>query len=149
MDHLKEQLVGSWKLVSYRSQREGEQAWREPLGPKPKGYAILTPEGRYMHIITAPDRKPPSNDAERAALLNSMTAWSGRYTVVDKDQFVAVVDTSWAEAHRAERQRQVRLVKIEGNKMTLRTVPQVGARGVTAGTSRGRAITEFVFEREM
>lgn len=43
---LKDQLVGSWKLVAYRSQREGEKDWRETLGPNPKGYAIITREGR-------------------------------------------------------------------------------------------------------
>ena len=145
---LRDQLVGTWKLVSYRSQRSGESDWRETLGPEPKGYAIITREGRYIHLLVASGRKPPSNDEDRAALLNSMTAWSGRYTVVGRNEFHIAVDTSWAEAHHGDRQKQVRFVTMEGNRMTLRTPPQVGARSATRGGASGRSTTEFVFERE-
>jgi hypothetical protein len=145
---LRDQLVGTWKLVSYRSQRAGQQDWRETLGPNPKGHAIITREGRYIHLLLASNRKPPATDLERAALLNSMTAWSGRYTVVAKDEFHILVDTSWAEAHQGERQKQVRFVTIEGDRMTLRTPPQIGARSVTRSETPRRSVTEFVFERE-
>ena len=145
---LKAQLIGSWRLVTYRAQREGEKEWRETLGASPKGYAIFTREGRYMHLIVAGGRTPPANDAERAALLNSMTAWSGRYDVVGKDEFHVAVDTSWSETHRGERQNQVRFVRIEGDRMTLLTPPQVGARATTRTDKPNRSVTEFVFERE-
>jgi hypothetical protein len=76
--------------------------------------------------------KAPTNDAERAALLNSMTAWSGRYTVA-KDELTIMVDTSWSEVHQGERQKQTRFFKIEGNKMTWRTPPQAGSRPPGSG----------------
>ena len=148
VEALKEQLVGSWKLVAYRSQSEGDRAWRQTLGANPKGYAIFTREGRYMHLIVADSRTPPTNDAERAALLNSMTAWSGRYDIVAKGEFHVMVDTSWSEAHRGERRKQVRFVTIEGDRMVLRTPPQVGARSATRTDNPNRSVTEFVFERE-
>ncbi len=142
-----EQLVGSWKVLSYKAQNEGQQEWREPLGPNPHGYVIFTPGGRFMLMITASGRKAPTNDAERAALLNSMLAYSGRYTV-DKDQVIIIMDTSWAEAHQGDRQKQVRSFKLEGSTLTWRTPLQIGARGATAGTSQGRTVTEIVMERE-
>ena len=146
-DSLKDQLIGSWKVLSYKSQTVGQDNWREPLGPNPKGYNIFTAEGRYMHFVTASGRKPPTNDAERAALLNSMNAWSGRYTV-DNDQVTIIVDTSWSEVHQGERQKQVRFIKLEGNKLTWRTPPQIGSRSSTAGISQGKTVTEIVMERE-
>jgi hypothetical protein len=146
-DSLKDQLIGSWKVLSYKSQIVGQDNWRETLGPNPNGFLIFTAEGRYMQMITASGRKPPTNDAERAALLNSMNAWSGRYTV-DHDQLTILVDTSWSEVHQGERQKQVRFFKLEGNKLTWRTPPQIGSRNVTAGTSPVKTVTEIVMERE-
>jgi hypothetical protein len=145
---LKEQMVGTWKLVAYRSQRVGEPVWRDTLGANPKGYAIITPEGRYMHLLLGEDRKPPKSDADRAALLGSMTAWSGKYQIVGHNEFHVLVDTSWSEAHRDGRQKQVRFVSFDGNRMTLRTPPQLGARSVTRNGQPRTSVTEFVFERE-
>jgi lipocalin-like protein len=144
---LKDQLVGSWKIVSFKAQRVGETEWRDSLGPNPKGYTIFTADGRYMLLITASGRKPPTNDAERAVLLKSMIAFSGKYNV-DKDQLVILVDTSYAEVHQGERQKQVRFIKIEGDKLTSRTPPQAGSMGIAAGTAPVKVVTETVMERE-
>ncbi len=144
----KEQLIGSWKVLSYRSQYENQQDWMEPLGPHPQGYVIFTGNGRYIQMITAAGRTPPTTEAERATLLTSMIAYSGKYTV-DQDRVIIIVDTSWAEAYQGERQRQVRFFKLEGNRLITRTPFQFGARSRTAGTSRGRTVTEIVMEREL
>jgi hypothetical protein len=145
----KDQLVGSWKILSYKSQTVGEENWRESMGANPKGYAIFTANGRFVQFVTASGRKPPTNDAERAALLDSMNAFSGEYAV-EKDQLTIIVDTSWAEAHQGERQKQVRFFKIDGNKLTWRTPPQIGSRSSigTAGAAKGKSVTECVWERE-
>ena len=39
-------------------------------------------------------------------------------------------------------------LKLDGDKLTWRTPPQVGSRSVAAGTFRGKTVTEFVMERE-
>ena len=101
-----------------------------------------------MHVLVAGGRKPPTNDADRAALLKSMTAWSGRYTVVARDELHILVDTSWSEGHRGERQTQVRFANINGDRLILRTPPQIGARAVTRTDTPHQSVTEFVFERE-
>jgi hypothetical protein len=73
-------LYGSWKLISWTTQIIGENNPPiEPLGPNPKGYLVLLPNGRMMAHLSAPDRKPAKNDAERAALLQSMNAYTGTY----------------------------------------------------------------------
>ena len=146
-DSVKDQLIGSWKVLSYKAQIVGQDNWREPIGSNPKGYVIFTAEGRFIQFITASGRKPPTNDAERAALLNSMSAYSGRYTV-DNDQVTIIVDTSWSETHQGERQKQVRFIKLEGNKLTWRTPPQIGSRGATEGIKPDKTVTEIAMERE-
>jgi lipocalin-like protein len=145
---VKDQLVGSWKVLSWKVQTEGQNEWREGLiGPNPKGYVILTANGRYMQLITASGRKPPTNDAERAALLTSMNSLSGRYTV-EKDQVVIIVDTSSSEGYQGERQKQVRFFKLEGNKLTWRTPPQIGGLALAKFAKPDKTITEIVMERE-
>jgi hypothetical protein len=141
---VKQQLVGSWKILSYRSQNVGQDNWREPLGANPIGYAVFTADGRYMHLITTYGRKPATNDAERAALLNSMNAWSGRYAV-EKDQLIMMVDVSASEGYQGDRQKQTRFFKLDGGKMTMRTPPQIGGRDIASAVM---AVTEIAWERE-
>jgi hypothetical protein len=56
--------------------------------------------------------------------------------------------SSWAEAHEGDPAKQVRLVKLEGSRLTMRTPLQLGTRTVTAGTGSARSQTELVLERE-
>jgi hypothetical protein len=73
-------IVGTWKLVSFLSIVDGEPP-RDAFGASPKGYLIVTCEGRLMTVITSGGRKAGAGDAERAALLKSMVSYSGRYRV--------------------------------------------------------------------
>jgi hypothetical protein len=144
---VKDQLVGSWKVLSFKAQTVGQDNWRDGFGLNPKGYAIFTADGRYMHLITASGRKPPTNDAERAALLTSMISLSGRYTV-DKNEVIIMVDTSSSEGYQGERQKQVRFFKLEGNKLTWRTPPQIGGVAISRVANPDKTVTETVMERE-
>ena len=74
-------------------------------GKRPKGYLVLTPEGRMIGILTSDTRKPGLGDAERAELHKSMVAYSGRYRV-EGDQFITTVDVSWNEAWNGTEQRR-------------------------------------------
>jgi len=47
-------VVGNWKLVAFQTILDNEPP-RDALGPSPKGYLILTPEGRMMTLITSSD----------------------------------------------------------------------------------------------
>src|SRR5262245_57468383 len=50
------QLVGTWKLLSQQAIVEGE-APQNTFGEHPKGYMIVTREGRVMALFTAEQRK--------------------------------------------------------------------------------------------
>jgi len=73
------------------------EAPQHTFGPHPKGYLIITLEGRLMIMITADNRKAGMGDAERAALHKTMAAASGKVRVEGKD-FIISVDVSWNEA---------------------------------------------------
>lgn len=111
-------LVGNWKLVSWQVIVDGEA--HDLFGLNPKGYLILTPEGRSAAITTAEDRKPGESDAERAALHRSMLAYTGKYRV-EGDDFVTTVDASWNEAWNGTEQR--RHYRIEGHRLFIESAP--------------------------
>ena len=89
------ELVGNWKLVAFQTILDNEPP-KDALGADPKGYLILTPEGRMMTLITASNRKAGADDAERAALHKTMFSYSGKYRV-EGDMFITTVDVSWTK----------------------------------------------------
>ena len=112
-------LIGTWKLVSWQVivNREPPQ---NVFGPHPKGFLILTREGRSMAITTAENRRAGMSDPERAALHKSMLAYSGKYRI-DGNDFVTVVDVSWNEEWNGTEQR--RHFRIEGDKLFIESAP--------------------------
>jgi hypothetical protein len=113
-------LVGNWKLISYQLIIESDEP-KDIFGQQPKGYLILTPEGRMMALLTSDTRKFGPSDAERAELQKSMIAYSGRYRIEGGD-FITTVDTSWNEAWNGTEQR--RHYAVEGNKLMIESAPQ-------------------------
>jgi hypothetical protein len=113
-------LVGSWKLVAYQIVVANE-APRAALGDHPKGYLMLTPQGRMLALLTASDRKLGSSDSERAELWKSMVAYSGKYRT-EGDDFITTVDVSWNEVWNGTEQR--RHYKINGDRLSIVTAPQ-------------------------
>jgi hypothetical protein len=106
-------LVGIWKLVSWQVVVEGERP-KDVFGAHPKGFLILTREGRSIALTTAEERRPGMGDGERAALHKSMVAYSGKYRVEGND-FVTTVDVSWNEEWNGTEQR--RHFRLEGDKL--------------------------------
>ena len=132
-------LVGTWKLIASESIVENE-APSHTFGLHPKGYLIITQEGRLMIMVTADNRKAGMGDAERAALHKTMAAVSGRVRVEGND-FIISVDVSWNESWNGTEQR--RHFRIEGDKLFIETAS--GPSLVFPGkTSFGR----LVFERD-
>jgi Lipocalin-like domain len=113
-----ELLPGNWKLVSWQVVAEGEA--RDLFGSKPKGYLILTSEGRAMALTTAEARTPGETDHERAALHKSMLAYTGRYRV-EGNEFITTVDASWNETWNGTEQR--RRFRIEGQRLFIESAP--------------------------
>jgi hypothetical protein len=92
-------LFGVWRLTSCRARLSGETGPRDLFGPNPFGYIIFTPERRMMTFISRRDRRPPTHDAEAAALLRSMLAYTGRFRMED-DRVIVSVDGAWSEVSR-------------------------------------------------
>jgi hypothetical protein len=106
-------LIGNWQLVSWQVIVENEVP-QHVFGPDPKGYLILTREGRSIVVTTADSRKGRMGDAERAALHKSMLAYSGKYRVEGSD-FITTVNVSWNEVWNGTEQR--RHFRIEGDRL--------------------------------
>jgi hypothetical protein len=143
-DDVAKKLIGTWRLVSFKVQvvGEGTDDPRDMLGPSPFGRIIITPEHTVAVYIAKEDRKgPPSNEAEAAALLSSMNAYTGRYRV-EGDKFITTVDGAWNEIFKAR--EQVRYFALHGDELTIRTPEQPSA------TLPGkRVISTLHWKREM
>jgi hypothetical protein len=112
-------LIGVWKLVSWQVV-DGDKPPQDLFGAHPKGFLILTPEGRSMVLTTAERRSPGDDDATRAALHRSMLAYSGSYRVAG-DEFITAVDVSWNEEWNGTEQR--RHFRMEGDRLLIDSAP--------------------------
>jgi hypothetical protein len=132
-------LIGTWKLLSQQAIVEGETP-QNTFGEHPKGYLIVTREGRVMALFTAEHRESGMGDAERALLHKSMAAVSGKYHI-EGNSFVFTVDVSWNESWNGTEQR--RYFKIDGDKLVVETAPAPSI------THPGKtAVAKLVLERE-
>lgn len=113
----KTKLVGTWKLVSFDIELQSGEPARPFLGQKWTGYTIFTPEGRTMSVWEVEGRKPPENDADRAALFRTMNAITGTYSY---DGGTGVTDVDVA-ANPAGKGKQTRGYKLEGNRLEVTT----------------------------
>jgi hypothetical protein len=104
-------LLGNWKLVSWQVIVEGEPP-HNPFGLHPKGYLVLTPQGRSIAITTAEHRVGGIGDREQAELHRSMLAYTGRYRIEGND-FITTVEASWNESWNGSEQR--RHFRVEGD----------------------------------
>jgi hypothetical protein len=140
-DDATKQLAGTWKVVSLITKFDRGDAV-EPFGPSPKGKLMLTPEGQWIIIVTGANRGPAKNLEEKAALIDSMLAYSGKYTI-EGNRMMIRVDMSWNEIHSGANQNQTRFFNIEGNKLIIRS-PEIGS-AVRPGQ---KAVATLTVERE-
>ncbi len=133
-------LFDTWRVTSFKTQVIGEPEERDVLGSNPKGYIILTPEPRIMAFLAADGRRPPTNQAEAAAMLQSMAAYTGRITL-EPDKFTTDVEISWNQIYVGS--PQVRFYAVNGDKLTIRVPEQASA------VLPGKRVTAILtFERQ-
>ena len=133
-------LFGTWRVTSFKLKVIGESEERDILGPNPKGYIILTPEPRIMVFLAADGRRPPTNQAEAAAMLQSMTAYTGRITL-EPDMFTTDVEISSNQVIVGN--PQVRYYTLNGDTLTIRSPEQD-----TAMFPGKRATSVLTFQRQ-
>jgi hypothetical protein len=73
-----------------------------------------------MALTTADLRTPGEGAVERAALHESMLAYSGKYRL-EGDDFITKVDVSWNEVWNGTEQR--RHYRVEGDRLFIDTAP--------------------------
>src|SRR5882762_9289019 len=124
----KDTVVGTWKLVT-ATQTDSKGETKPAFGVKPTGFVTYTAEGRMMVIITTEGRKPLSvNDriaapaTERAEAFATMVAYAGRYSFTG-DKVVHHVEASFMPNQVGT--DLVRLVKLQGDHLVLRTPPMM------------------------
>jgi hypothetical protein len=124
---LRESLIGAWRLVSSVETDVKTGAVDRPMGDKPEGLILYTPDGYMSAQISAADRPNfESGDMytgkpeEYVAAGLTYLAYSGPYYVdeasriVEHEMFVSLFP-NWRG------QRQVRIVKLNENELHLST----------------------------
>jgi lipocalin-like protein len=125
-------LQGAWKLLSYTVEYQATGGKEAVMGEKPIGYAIFTPEGRAMFVITGEGRKPETDDKGRAALLNTLIAYTGRYRI-EGDRWITKVEVAWNPEWVGSDQE--RFFRLDGNRLEVATpwriMPNWPEKGMT------------------
>ena len=131
----REKVIGIWKLVSHEIEIQATGQKEPAYGRSPTGYAIFTAEGRVMFVLTGEGRKPAQTIQDRATLLDTLTAYTGRYRI-EGDKWITTVDVSWNPEWLGT--EQTRFFKIDGDRLhvtsTWRTLPSRLDWGMTRRT---------------
>jgi hypothetical protein len=129
-----ESLVGTWKLTSnnYEVQSTGQTA--PTMGENPIGYVNFTSDGRVFVVFSASYRQPGKTEAERAALLATLTAYTGKYRV-EGNTWTTDVEVAWVPEWVGTAQK--REFTIEGDTLKVMTpwrmMPNLADKGQTRG----------------
>jgi lipocalin-like protein len=115
-------LIGTYRLVSQTLEIEGTPT--ENFGKAPRGYLMLTPT-RVLAFITAETRTPGTAVPDKAALLDTLAGWSGRYRI-EGQKLIMSIDASWNESWTGK--DQIRTWHLSGNRLTLLSDPIPFAR---------------------
>lgn len=117
-------LQGTWKLLSYVGEEVPSGTRADVMGPHPSGYLIYGTDGRLILIIVGTGRSKPAGQvatpAEAEALLRSMIAYAGTYTVDTGAKTVTHhIEVSWDESRTGG--SFDRSYRLEGDRLTLIT----------------------------
>ncbi len=129
-------LVGSYKIVSHVLDVEGTLT--ENLGKAPNGYLIITPT-LFVMFFTADKRQFGTSVAEKAALFDTVSGYSGVYRIEGR-KLITRVDASWIEHWNGK--DLIRYWEVSGNRLTLTSDPQPFPRDPSK-----KVISRQVFEK--
>jgi hypothetical protein len=123
---VQQQILGTWKLVSYVREEVASGAKSDVMGAHPNGYINYGPDGRMIVIIAGSDRKKPvgpvATPGEAEALIRSMLAYAGGYTIDSEAKTLThQIDVSWDQSRTGE--SHVRNYHLDGDRLTLTTEP--------------------------
>ena len=117
---VKDQIVGTWKLISVNYEDQDSKVLTPVLGAHPRGRQIATADGHWLALVTAENRPVPKTDEDRAQALRTMISYSGRYRV-EGNKVITKVEMAWNEAWVGG--EQVRFVRLEGDRLFIESPP--------------------------
>jgi hypothetical protein len=120
-----EELYGTWRLISFTRTVVATGESTDIFGKSPQGTFIFGRDGRALVLIVSDKRpKVPDltklTDPERTELFKTMIAYGGTYTF-DGKTLKLRPDISWNDNWTGL--EQTRIVKFEGNRLFLSTIP--------------------------
>lgn len=132
-------IQGAWKLVSYEVEVQATGEKMFPMGKNPTGYAIFSPESRVWFVLTGDGRKPAKTATGKAALLDSLIAYAGKYRLVG-DKWITSVEVAWNPAWVGT--EQSRTFRVEGERLQVFTPWRVMPNWVDKGMTRSIVMFE-------
>ncbi len=125
-------VQGAWKLVSYDVEVQATGEKFPPMGKHPAGYVVFTPEARVWFVLTGDGRRPGKTAEEKAALLDSLVAYTGTYRV-EGDKWITKVEVAWNPEWVGT--EQSRSFKVDGDRLQVltpwRVMPNWADKGMT------------------
>jgi hypothetical protein len=124
-------IRGTWRLLAMEVEVQSTGEMRYPLGKNPTGYATFN-DSRVWFVLTGEGRKPAKTAEEKAALFESLLAYSCKYRL-EGDKWITSVDVAWNPAWIGT--EQSRTFKVEGNHLKVitpwRVMPNWADKGMT------------------
>jgi Lipocalin-like domain len=127
MSTLREKLIGAWSLVSYAETDPKTGQTDHPMGEHPEGLIMYTPDGYVSAQLGSADRRPFEGGDMYAGRPEEYTAAGSSYIAYSGPFFVDEAKGALQHEMRVslfpnwKGQRQVRVVKIEGDTLHLST----------------------------
>jgi hypothetical protein len=122
----KEQFAGTWKLLSFTRTNLNSGKTDNELGERPRGYLILTADGRIAIAFVDSSRNAgvsqPPTDADAARLWRTMRAYIGRYQVdptATEAGLKMTIRSEVADRPALEGVDRTFFIKLEGGKLNL------------------------------
>ena len=135
VERISSRLIGVWTLVAYTEEKEGCKD-ANPLGLTPVGFLIYTPDGFVSAQLMKPGRSAfQSRDGhhgtpeEYVESGSGYIAYCGIYEVDEANETVTHIPTV-ALLPNLIHVRQLRAIKLNGDRLTLRTAGVPDADGV-------------------
>jgi len=126
---VKAQFVGTWKLVSWKTEQADGEVTDSPLGPNPLGWIMYQPGGYMCVALMRPDRaKFASNNLmeatpeENKAGFNGYISYCGSYEVNEQERFI-IHHLQFSSFPNLLGTDQKRYFEFTGNRLTLKTPP--------------------------
>ena len=94
-------LIGTWRMFTWARTVVGTGVTTDVMGANPNGYIAYHADGRMMALVVDGRRREPTSpaatDQEKAALFDSMLAYSATYKI-EGDRVIHHVDAAWHPA---------------------------------------------------